>query len=69
MENLLKLIAITLPKTKIRMDIVIPYSEGGLAGDIRNDAIIISEEYVADGIRYLADIDKKAVYKYERFKT
>lgn len=67
-DNLLKLIAATLPKTKVRMDIVIPYDKGGLSGDIRDDAVIISEEYAADGIRYRVDIDKKAVYKYEQFK-
>lgn len=67
-KELLKLIAISLPKTKERMNILIPYSNGTLTGDIRNDAVILSEEYVAGGIMYCADVDKKAVYKYEQFK-
>lgn len=68
MEELLKLICINLPQTKVRMTLLIPYANAGLEGQLREDGFIKSADYEADGIKITADIDKKAVYKYEQFK-
>ena len=67
MEELLKLIAIKIPYPFKRMNLMIPYSKSGLASSVRDDGKLISEEYLADGIKITADIDGKAVHKYEQF--
>ena len=67
MEELLKLIAIKIPNPFKRMNLLIPYDKSGLASSARVDGKIISEEYLAEGIKITADIDGKAVHKYEQF--
>ena len=67
MDNLLRLISIKMPVTKKRMELIIPYDNAAAAARIRDDGTIISEEYVESGIKITADIEQKAVYKYEQF--
>ena len=67
MEELLKLIAIKIPYPFKRMNLMIPYDKTGLASMIRDDGKLISEEYLAEGIKITADIDGKAVHKYEQY--
>ena len=67
MEELLKLIAIKIPYPFKRMNLLIPYEKTGFASSVRDDGKLISEEYLAEGIKITADIDGKAVHKYEQF--
>ncbi len=68
MDELLKAVSIKLAVTKKRMRLTVPYECGGLTAQIREDGIIISEEYIDKGIKITADIEQKAVYKYEQFE-
>ena len=68
MEELLKLICINLPQTKMRMTLLIPYDKAGFQQQLRSDGFVKSVSYEEGGIKITADIDKKAVYKYEQFK-
>ena len=67
MQELLKLIAIKIPYPFKRMNLLIPYDKTGFASSVRDDGKLISEEYLAEGIKITADIDGKAVHKYEQF--
>lgn len=69
MDALLKTVAAFLPETKKLMHLLLPYDKAGLEGTLREDAFVRSVEYVEEGIKITADVDKKAVYKYERFTT
>lgn len=50
------------------MQLLLPYEKSGLAAAAREDGKVISEEYVAEGVSLVADIDQKAAYKYEPFQ-
>ena len=67
MDELLKLISIKIPYPFKRMNLMIPYDKTGLASSVRDDGKLISEEYLAEGIKITADIDGKAVHKYEQY--
>ena len=67
LEELLKLIAIKIPYPYKRMELLIPYDKTGFASSVRVDGKLVSEEYLADGIKIIADIEGKAVHKYEQF--
>ncbi len=69
MDELLRLISIKMPVTKRRMELIIPYDKSGLAAQIRDDGIVLAEEYTENGIKVTADIEQKAVYKYEQFEN
>ncbi len=66
-EELLKLIAIKIPYPFKRMNLLIPYDKTAFASSVRADGKLISEEYIAEGIKITADIEGKAVHKYEQF--
>ncbi len=69
MDELLKAISIKLAITKKRMELLLPYENSGLAAQIRTDGTVISEEYTENGIKITADIEQKAVYRYEQFEN
>jgi len=69
MDEFLKMISIKMPVTKKRMSLVFPYDMAGLAGSLRIDGTVLSEEYVSEGIKIIADVEQKAVYKYEQFEN
>lgn len=50
LDRLLKEIEKALPKTRSRAKVLIPFSAGAQAGRIRNDGVVISEEYTPEGI-------------------
>lgn len=67
LDELLKLIAIKIPYPYKRMELLIPYDKTGYASSVRDDGELISEEYGENGIRIIADVEGKAVHKYEQF--
>lgn len=67
MEEILKLISIKIPYPFKRMNLLIPYDKTSFASLVRVDGKLISEEYLAEGIKLTADIEGKAVHKYEQF--
>ena len=58
-NDLLSLIARTLPQTARRLKLCIPYSEGGLLQILREEGKFFSEEYTETGILIDAMIDHK----------
>ena len=55
--ELLRLVSDFLPETLKKMKLLIPYSQSGLAGKIRENGKIISEEYNEDGVLTEALVD------------
>lgn len=56
-DDLLLAIQNALPQTKKRVKLLIPFSKGSIINDIRNDGVIHSEEYTADGTVIDATVD------------
>ena len=55
--NLLAKIQLSLPLTRRKAELLIPYSEGGLVNYIREEGVLIQEDYRADGIYIKAVVD------------
>ncbi len=62
-ENLLECIAENMPKTKKRLLLLIPFSEGALANTVRLNSRILKEEYKAEGLFLDAIVDTAIMYK------
>ncbi len=58
LDKLLDEVAKALPPTRAKAKFLIPYSEGGLAAMLRKDAVVLSEDYRADGLflEVIADV-------------
>ncbi len=62
-DSLLECIADNMPKTNKRVLLLIPFSEGSLANEIRTSSRVIREEYLASGVFFDAFIDTRIMYK------
>ena len=49
-DNLMLAIEKALPKTRKRVNLLLPFDKGSIAAKIRNDGVIHSEEYVPQGL-------------------
>ncbi len=67
LEELLQLIATTLKPTHTRLWLLLPYSEGGLAGEIRAKGRVFSEEYTENGLKIDALIELKMLYRCKEY--
>lgn len=63
--NLLAKIQLSLPLTRRKADLLIPYNEGGLVNYIREEGILIKEDYRADGIYVKAVVDIQFLDKHK----
>lgn len=63
--NLLAKIQLSLPLTRRKAELLIPYNEGGLVNYIREEGILIKEDYRADGIYVKAVIDVQFLDKHK----
>ncbi len=63
--NLLAKIQLSLPLTRRKAELLIPYNEGGLVNYIREEGILIKEDYRADGIYVKAVVDIKFLDKHK----
>ena len=52
--DLLEAIEDNLPEKNVRVTALLPFAKSGLAAAIRKDGVILSEEYVADGLQLTA---------------
>ena len=66
-NELLKAIDDNLPVRVKRVSLLIPFAQAGLVAEIRKDATLISEEYVAEGIKAEAILDEKLYSKAEKY--
>ncbi len=68
LDTLLQAVSKKLRQTHTKCDLLIPYSEGGLLGEIRDSGKLISEEYDAEGYKITASVDNRILYKVEKYK-
>jgi len=69
LENLLQAIDEKLSGRMAALDITLPYAQTGLANTIRENGVIHSEEYAAEGIVIKGIVDKKLAYLFENYKN
>lgn len=67
--KLLEIIEENLPVRMKRVSLLLPFAGAGLANEIRQNGTLISEEYVADGIKIEAVVDEQLYRKAEPFLT
>ncbi len=63
--NLLAKIQLSLPLTRRKAELLIPYNEGGLVNYIREEGVLIKEDYRADGIYVKAVVDVQFLDKHK----
>ncbi len=63
--NLLAKIQLSLPLTRKKAELLIPYNEGGLVNYIREEGVLIKEDYRADGIYVKAVVDVQFLDKHK----
>ena len=63
--NLLAKIQLSLPPTRRKAELLIPYNEGGLVNYIREERVLIKEDYRADGIYVKAVVDIQFLDKHK----
>ena len=63
--NLLAKIQLSLPPTRRKAELLIPYNEGGLVSYIREEGVLIKEDYRADGIYVKAVVDVQFLDKHK----
>lgn len=57
LNNLLAQIQLALPLTRKKAELLIPYSDAGLVNYIREDGVLLEEEYRGDGVYIKAIVD------------
>lgn len=67
-DAMLKKITELLEPTQLRMKLTIPYDKGSLLAEIRQEGKIFAEEYVPEGTKIDALVNKKILHKVEDFK-
>lgn len=67
-EDLLQAIMNALPETAKRMKLMVPFAQAGLLAKIREEGIIYSEDYTAEGIEVDALVDIKLVSACQQYK-
>ena len=67
-DEMLRKLAKLLPPSQIRMNLLIPYSAGGLSAEIRESGRIFSEEFTEKGVLTDALVDVKILHKVEEYQ-
>lgn len=67
-EDLLQAIMNALPETAKRMKLSVPFAQAGLLAKIREEGVIYSEDYTAEGIEVDALVDIKLVSACQQYK-
>lgn len=66
-DDLLKAVDDNLPVRVKRVSLLISFADAGLVAEIRKNATLISEDYVAEGIKVEAILDEKLYSKAEKY--
>lgn len=69
LENLMAAIDEKLSDRMEVLDITLPYSQTGLINTIRENGVVHSEEYAAEGIVVKGIVDRKLAYLFEEYKN
>ena len=62
LDRLVEAVARALTPTQTRMILLLPYDRAGLLAEVRRDGKVFSEEYLPEGIRADALVDKKVAH-------
>lgn len=57
LDALLESIEENLPVKTTRVELLLPFAQGGLAAKLRKDGSVLEEEYTADGLKLIAQVD------------
>lgn len=68
LDDLLQAITKALPETAKQMKLLVPFTQAGLLAKIREEGVIYSEEYTAQGIEVDALVDIKLISSCEPYK-
>lgn len=67
LDRLLASIQLALPLTRKKAEMLIPYTDGGLVSFIREDGVLIQEDYRPDGIYIKAIMDIRFLEKHKDY--
>jgi GTP-binding protein HflX len=65
--RLLQAIEEALPEKNVEVSLLLPFSQSGLASQIRKEGTVLSEEYVAEGLLLRAQVDARLYAQVEAF--
>lgn len=66
-DKLLQAIEDNLPEKTKEMSLLLPFSKSGIAATLREEGALISEEYVADGIKISANVPQRFIQLVEEY--
>ncbi len=58
-HQLLQAVEENMPEKTFDVDLLLPFSKSGLAARLRDEGAVLSEEYVAEGLRLTARVDQR----------
>lgn len=67
LDELLRMIEEKLFSQYITMELVIPYTEGGIENDLRERARVLSASYEDDGVHMKADLNQELLKRYRQY--
>ena len=68
-DKLLEAIEANLPVRMKRVTLLVPFSGAGIISEIRKKGTLITEEYVAEGVRVEAVVDEQLYHKVKNYET
>ena len=68
-DKLLEAIEANLPVRMKRVTLLVPFSGAGIISEIREKGTLITEEYVAEGVRVEAVVDEQLYHKVKNYET
>ncbi len=68
-DRLLEAIEANLPVRMKRVSLLVPFSNAGIVSEIRERGTLLSEEYVAEGVRAEAVVDEQLYQKVKDYET
>lgn len=67
LDDLLNAISKALPPSRARVEMIIPYTDGGVAAVLRKDGVIFSEDYRENGLYFDILADVEIIDKYKEY--
>ena len=68
-DKLLEAIEANLPVRMKRVSLLVPFANAGIISEIREKGTLLSEEYVAEGVRAEAVVDEQLYHKVKDYET
>lgn len=68
-DKLLEAIEANLPVRMKRVSLLVPFANAGVISEIREKGTLLSEEYVAEGVRTEAVVDEQLYHKVKDYET